>query len=1786
MSKRTDRFVAMPPPSGDGKKTLEALRRNVQQLIESVAGYARAGSAGGSGSGLVVPESSGVASAQPIPAIAGATIEPKPGGAKITLPAISYPDLARVDVLSSTSEDVATAVVCGDVQGDCSVAGRVWSESFAFGDPIGAVRYFWVRIVAEDGSEGPFSARLSVEIRGVDYDSELENQPDLTVFDSSQSQFNLATGGFLETFEEDTLDDYWNRNDGAVTYARVTAGMRGGKALQAAGGRAWRAYKYNIPYDPDRLYRLTARVRMTVAPSDPAKDLVYIGLEGVAADGTTLLNRNGANLSSTQHYHAASAFDMGGVPVGTWKYFFGYIRGHSATPGGPSTDPNAPAAMYTGVKYVRPLFILNYDNGDGTMQIDELSLEIVDAADLHPDVDALPDGSTFQRSHGRRSAPHLANPDFEQGPLADGPASAKGGWNLIVGSAGDVTYETGSPIKGTRSLRVAGTNGGASTQVRNRVKFVCDDGEKIVLKFRARVSAGGVIGHVGVQFSKADGSGSGSGNQAVTSTSNGEYKITATAGADTAYGEVYVYFDSTGATGAVVVDKVRVRRITNLDDDAEDGSIFGRIRGDTVDTSRRPRQRQGVFIETWDDQDLSNWEDAGGSAGTSFQTGGRRGGKVLRCAGSQVWLAHKHNIPFDPDRLYRVTGRVRMTAAPTDPSKDLVYVGVVGVAEDGVTLINTAGANTQSSQHYVAAQGFDMGSIGLNTWKQFTGYFKGHGSVSVPANDPRSPSPLYAGIAYIRPMFIVNIPDGNGTMEVDEVSVEVVDARDAIPDQDFLGDGSTYGRARLARLDNGFPWVDMSEARNINRTADNISETGGRRWAAETSADVTGAHTSYDSARLSGFLAEPIARAARLGRSRNEQNLIANGYLQERDTRGISGSAVTFREDSTLPASEKLLEYPGAGYITCATAYGTVVFANGSEDYVEVEPGASYSIAAMVKAYSGSPTFYFGFDCLDAQRRYIGRYNFAAAISTLGTIASGGASGTSTVTLDPGHGWTYGAGNKFINMNAAADHSDIPNNDMYGVTGISGDVVTISGTFTQNYAAGSKVRLTYSGGTYQYHPVGGATAPAAFTEYQGIIVPWDRPNRYDDLSNEAMMRPGTRYIAPVFLVNFNGSGETAIRAVSLRKLRNSDREVADGATFGRVRNDAVDGNRRVNFAASGVINRTLDNVSDTASYARTAASRVNAGRPVIDFSEGIHAGKNLDNISDGGVFSRTHAFRGDHPLSNPTMEQGGSSATDEASGWLLAVGSASDVTWETSSPISGTRSLRIAGTNGGAYTQANNRGKIACRPGDKFVVKCKAKVSAAGVRGIIGAFFNSGGEVNTNIDSTSATDIVVNLTAPAGATVMTVFVYFSAAHSTGAVIVDEFFASKVRDLDNEVQDGVTYARPLASRVPSGRPIVDWGTDVKDGGGNTVRLSRLFDANYIDASTWVVGTTGSQTGFAVNGAAADNSIVMEAGPDGITQKLWKAVGRGISSSDGGWDASSEGVITLARHGFDRKQSHLFGVFFKPTNSVANGTVYLGCDACKNLSDSSANTNAYFAVVGMASLTLDRWYVAIGLLHGEDFAGTTSQGISGIYDFETGAKIGGVTEAEFKCDSSDDQALRTYLYYTTTTAPQVKWCRPFVIPLQNGMVPNIGALCKAALLTGLTRGASGIRLGDARNGNQVGFSNVGSRTTAQALSAADVGSDVTITIAANTQKNGSLSISNNSGTVTGRAFSDPYDVYHDDANLAGGAVSYLSPGIAITPAGASEANARVYDGYIFTPADGAGGTSGSGGGGIPP
>lgn len=180
----------------------------------------------------------------------------------------------------------------------------------------------------------------------------------------------------------------------------------------------------------------------------------------------------------------------------------------------------------------------------------------------------------------------------------------------------------------------------------------------------------------------------------------------------------------------------------------------------------------------------TEWKyQAGSSDNVALKSTGQTGGKALECS-SEIWAVSTKKVPFDPEKLYRMRVGVRVTQRDSGPttSKEKFYCGVVGIAANGYSLVNSVGAASYASQHYIAASDEHVfGDAGLNTWITYYGWFKGTAATgdTTPSTDATSPQVLHDDVRYIRPVFIANYDDGDGKMEIDFIDIDAHD-EDAI----------------------------------------------------------------------------------------------------------------------------------------------------------------------------------------------------------------------------------------------------------------------------------------------------------------------------------------------------------------------------------------------------------------------------------------------------------------------------------------------------------------------------------------------------------------------------------------------------------------------------------------------------------------------------------------------------------------------------------------------------------------------------------------------------------------------------------------------------------------------------------------------------------------------------------------------------------------------------------------------------------------------------------------------
>ena len=165
--------------------------------------------------------------------------------------------------------------------------------------------------------------------------------------------------------------DVWLRRTGSGEISLSGSALySGGRALQCGNNsgddEVWITTGRSIPYDPDAVYLVTATVFR-----QSGNGTVYIGVEGRALDGVNLVNRFGLNEVSNQHYSAASGVVP---PVGQLVTYTGYLKGYSAAPGY-SGDIAAPGTVHPDVRRIAPLAVLNYNSVPGVSYLDSITLQ-------------------------------------------------------------------------------------------------------------------------------------------------------------------------------------------------------------------------------------------------------------------------------------------------------------------------------------------------------------------------------------------------------------------------------------------------------------------------------------------------------------------------------------------------------------------------------------------------------------------------------------------------------------------------------------------------------------------------------------------------------------------------------------------------------------------------------------------------------------------------------------------------------------------------------------------------------------------------------------------------------------------------------------------------------------------------------------------------------------------------------------------------------------------------------------------------------------------------------------------------------------------------------------------------------------------------------------------------------------------------------------------------------------------------------------------------------------------
>ncbi|MFF1358741.1 hypothetical protein [Streptomyces sp. NPDC058297] len=453
-------------------------------------------------------------------------------------------------------------------------------------------------------------------------------------------------------------------------------------------------------------------IRVRATAQDPTGPAtVYVGAVGVADDGVTLVNRAGAN-STSMHFYCCT--NGGSVATADgWKTFIGYIQGHAATGVTPPAGPS----------------------------IDPRAPELT-----HADVRYL--RPTCWLNFGKATSAVMEVEAFTVEALRTGVVNST---NLITGSVTAAAIATDAVVAG----KVAADAITAREITAGAINT-------------AELAAGAVTANELAANAVTAGKIAASQIQAVHMTANSIQAASIAADA-VAAGKI--------AAGAVTTRELTALSVT-ANELAANAVTAGKIQAGAVTTNALTVGiAQSIAQKITDAMgDAGLWTqpaDAGTWGVVSGVADAAAGGTVIQATGVTS-LERITNTPFDPDALYKITARIRTTVAPTSGTPT-VYIGLTGVAADGVTRVNRTGANSVNSQHYVAAANLNIAAG--TTWTTVTGYVQGAAATGAGSAtpDPKAPGQMHSSVRYIRPLLrLLFGSTGGGTQQVDQVTLETV----------------------------------------------------------------------------------------------------------------------------------------------------------------------------------------------------------------------------------------------------------------------------------------------------------------------------------------------------------------------------------------------------------------------------------------------------------------------------------------------------------------------------------------------------------------------------------------------------------------------------------------------------------------------------------------------------------------------------------------------------------------------------------------------------------------------------------------------------------------------------------------------------------------------------------------------------------------------------------------------------------------------------------------------------
>lgn len=206
------------------------------------------------------------------------------------------------------------------------------------------------------------------------------------------------------------------------------------------------------------------------------------------------------------------------------------------------------------------------------------------------------------------------------------------------------------------------------------------------------------------------------------------------------------------------------------------------------------------------------------------------------------------------------------------------------------------------------------------------------------------------------------------------------------------------------------------------------------------------------------------------------------------------------------------------------------------KEMFEIKPNALYRVSGEIRKAPDAPTALFcpGFVLYDKDKREIHNYFIHVTPGTDTTLAEDASAGDSSIQIINGVRWTKKGGY------AAFNDNPLPNRELSPlISSIKRQgtywIVSFKKPLNKDYKAGTKVKH-HSAGSF-FTPVSVRKPSEEWTSFKAEIR-----GVSNDVERKGMFWPGSVYMTPMALVNWDWSSKTLLKT----QIRNFKIEIIDG----------------------------------------------------------------------------------------------------------------------------------------------------------------------------------------------------------------------------------------------------------------------------------------------------------------------------------------------------------------------------------------------------------------------------------------------------------------------------------------------------------------------------------------------------------------------------------------------------------------------------------------------------------------